>query len=174
MDLPLSGSRRCTDTRSMRRLVCSAAMAIAIFVVTAAPAHADATAFWGVSPSPAKRSVKGFAFGLSLLVVGFEFEYAHTSENDLDVAPGLTTGMINAQIQTPTHTQFYLTAGGGFYRERLATFSETNFGTNVGGGVKLGLVGPLRLRIDYRKFALRGEPINRAPSRFYVGANLSF
>jgi len=32
------------------------------------------TAFWGLSPTPAARSSKGFAFGLNLLVVGFEIE----------------------------------------------------------------------------------------------------
>jgi hypothetical protein len=141
----------------------------------AAPAYADVTAFWGVSPTPATRSTKGFAFGINLLVVGFELEYANTAEDPLDLAPGLRTGMVNGLVQTPTSkTQIYLTAGGGFYRERLGTEAETNLGTNIGGGIKMGLVGPLRLRLDYRVFSLRGSPIEPHPQRFYAGANLSF
>jgi hypothetical protein len=30
------------------------------------------------------------------------------------------------------------------------------------------------MRVDYRVFSLRGEPIEPHPQRFYVGANLSF
>jgi hypothetical protein len=137
-------------------------------------ALADATAFWGFSPKPDTRGVRGFAVGLSLIVVGFEFEYANTSEDLQELAPGLRTGMINGMIQTPTRTQFYLTAGGGFYRERLGNASETHFGTNIGGGVKIGLAGPLRLRVDYRVFNLRGSPIHKTPQRIYAGANLTF
>ena len=29
---------------------------------------------------------------------------------------------------------------------------------NTGGGVKITLLGPLRVRVDYRVFTLRGEP----------------
>ena len=111
---------------------------------------------------------------MSLIIVGFEFEYANTSENPEELAPGLRTGMINGLIQTPTRTQFYLTAGGGFYREALEETAETNFGTNIGGGMKMPLVGPLRLRIDYRVFNLRGSPIYNTPHRIYAGANITF
>jgi len=142
--------------------------------VHAAPAAADATAFWGFSPTPSTRSAKGFAVGISLIVVGFEFEYANTSEDELDLAPGLRTGMINGLIQTPTRTQLYLTAGGGFYRERSGDETETSVGTNIGGGIKIGLAGPLRLRVDYRVFSLRGNPLYKTPQRVYAGVNLSF
>ncbi len=138
-------------------------------------AEADVTAFWGFSPTPATHPTRGFAFGLNLLIIGFELEYAHTGERESVGAPGLHTGMINGLLQTPTsRTQLYLTAGAGFYRERLGTLSETQLGTNIGGGLKLGLVGPLRLRLDYRIFSLRGNPISETPQRLYAGANLSF
>jgi hypothetical protein len=146
-----------------------------LLLVSAMPARADVTAFWGVAPTPAARSTKGFAFGINLLVVGFELEYANTTEDPLNAAPGLKTGMVNGLLQTPTSkTQIYLTAGGGFFRERLGTQAETNIGTNIGGGVKVGLLGPLRLRLDYRVYNLRGSPITAHPQRFYAGANLSF
>jgi len=150
------------------------ALALLLVVALPATAAADATAFWGFSPKPATRAAKGFAVGLSLIIVGFEFEYASTSDNPEELAPGLRTGMVNGLIQTPTRTQFYLTAGGGFYREQLTDTSETHVGTNIGGGMKLPLAGPLRLRIDYRVFNLRGSPIHKTPQRIYAGGNISF
>jgi opacity protein-like surface antigen len=71
--------------------------------------------------------------------------------------------------------QFYGTAGGGVYREELLDVSETNVGINVGGGVKMNLAGPLRLRLDYRIFTLRGADVRHSkPQRFYAGLNLKF
>ena len=150
--------------------------ALAAGLVAASPdrAAADVTAFLGFSPTPTTHSTRGFAFGLNLLIVGFELEYANTAERLAEGAPGLHTGMINGLLQTPTRTQFYLTGGAGVYRERLGPASETHVGTNIGGGVKMGLIGPLRLRLDYRVFSLRGSPIQGTPQRFYAGANLAF
>jgi hypothetical protein len=162
------------DNVDMKQLIAATLAAGAIITAAPSRAFADATLFWGASPTPATRPVKGFAVGLSLIVIGFEFEYANTTEKLLDGAPGVRTGMINGSIQTPTHTQFYLTAGGGFFRERLGTESETSFGTNIGGGIKLGLAGPLRLRLDYRVFNLRGSARYPHPQRFYAGVNLAF
>lgn len=140
-----------------------------------APAHADLTAFWGVAKADETRSTRGFAAGLSLIVFGFEFEYADTPEDIEGLSASLTTGMVNAVVQTPTSgVQFYVTAGGGFFRQRLEDLQETNFGTNIGGGVKIRVAGPLRLRLDYRVFGLRGEALTANPQRFYAGANLSF
>jgi opacity protein-like surface antigen len=156
------------------RALAAAALVLGLLVGHAQRADADVTAFLGFSPTPSTHPTKGFALGLNLLVVGFEMEYAHTSERPNVEAPGLHTGMINGLLQTPTRTQLYLTAGAGFYRERLGTETETHFGTNIGGGVKVGLVGPLRLRVDYRIFSLRGNPLHANPQRFYAGANLSF
>jgi hypothetical protein len=86
--------------------------------------------------------------------------------------------MFNLLVQTPrvSSVQLYGTVGGGFYRERLDEIEhqETSFGTNIGGGVKLGLAGPLRLRLDYRVFLLHGSPLYSKPQRFYAGLNLSF
>ncbi len=56
------------------------------------------------------------------------------------------------------------------YRERLVTRQETHFATNIGGGVKIRLVGPLRVRADYRVFRLQGDPLHETYQRFYVGA----
>jgi len=140
-------------------------------------ASADATAFLGVNATPSNRPLRGFAGGIGLIILGFEFEYAQTSE-DLDrAAPQLRTFMFNGIVQTPipiAGLQFYGTAGGGGYRETLDRQSETNVGVNVGGGVKMSLGGPLRLRLDYRVFTLRGAPRHTKPQRFYAGINLRF
>ena len=140
-------------------------------------ASADVTAFLGATPTPSARVVKGFAAGMGLLVAGFEFEYAHTNEDRSNAAPSLRTFMFNRLLQTPVPIgglQFYGTAGGGIFRETLDVSSETNVGINVGGGVKMSLVGPLRLRFDYRVFTLRGTPLHSKPQRFYAGINLKF
>ena len=76
--------------------------------------------------------------------------------------------MGNILLQTPiasTGFQPYFTTGGGGYREELGDVSETQSACNTGGGVKIALAGPLRARVDYRVFTLRGEPLlpDRAP-----------
>ena len=146
-------------------------------LAAATPVFADATAFIGSTTTPANRTVKGFALGFGLLVVGFEFEYASTSEDPADAAPSLRTGMGNVLLQTPVAifgVQPYFTVGGGAYREKLDTIQETNVGVNTGGGVKLSLIGPLRARVDYRVFNLRGEPLHSTVHRVYAGVNLGF
>jgi hypothetical protein len=142
-----------------------------------ATAWADATAFLGTNRTPTNRMVKGFAAGVGLLVVGFEFEYATTNEDLVNASPQLRTFMFNGLLQTPVPIaglQFYGTAGGGGFRETLSSLSETNVGGNVGGGVKMSLAGPLRLRLDYRVFNLRGSALYQHPQRFYAGLNLKF
>jgi hypothetical protein len=140
-------------------------------------ASADITAFLGSNPTPTARLVKGASVGVGLVIVGFEFEYAHTNEDREQAAPGLWTYMFNGLLQTPfpiAGMQFYGTAGGGVFHESLNALSETNVGINVGGGIKLSLAGPLRLRFDYRVFTLQGSPRYSKPQRFYAGVNLKF
>jgi hypothetical protein len=154
----------------------SLALAVLLLIgVWPAPAFADATFFWGSSSTPTKRTAKGFAVGVSLLVVGFEYEYNRTSEDELNAAPGVTSHMGNLLLQTPTgRGQLYFTAGGGVYDESYRTFDTKGFGTNLGGGLKLTLAGPIRLRVDYRIFSLHGQPLYGNTKRFYVGAVIAF
>ena len=150
---------------------------VAATLATATPARADITAFLGVSTSPSNRMAKGVAFGTGLLAVGFEFEYSDIAEDEVEAAPGVRAGMFNAVLQTPipvAGVQFYVTAGGGIYRERLVEVSETNFVVNLGGGAKITLLGPIRLRVDYRQLRLRGTPLLDRYHRFYAGLNLAF
>jgi hypothetical protein len=152
-------------------------LAAGLLLLAAAPARADVTAFVGATATPANRPVRGFALGMSLLVVGFEFEYSDSPEERIERSPSLRTGMGNAYLQTPFAVmgfQPYVTTGAGFYRERLDDRTETSLGVNSGAGVKISLLGPLRARIDYRVFRLRGSPLHATVHRTYAGVNVAF
>jgi len=158
------------------RWIASLVLTVALLGI-ASPAAADITAFLGFNPTPTTRAVKGLAVGAGLLIVAFEFEYAHANEDLIEAAPSLRTFMFNGLVQTPipiAGMQFYGTAGGGVYRESFNDKSETNVGINVGGGVKISLIGPLRLRLDYRVTTLKGDARYPRPQRFYAGINLKF
>ena len=142
------------------------------------PALADGTLFLGTVTTPANHVTKGFAIGAGFLIMGVEFEYASTNEDAEHAAPSLKTGMGNFYLQTPipiAGMQFYWTTGTGGYRERLGeTHQETNLIFNTGGGAKVSLVGPLKVRLDYRVLKLRGSPLFSTLHRVYAGINLGF
>jgi opacity protein-like surface antigen len=152
------------------------AIAALLFLI-ASPARADLTVFIGATTTPANRQVRGAALGMGLLVVGFEFEYADTTDNTDTFlkAPSLKTGMGNVLLQTPVAFygfQPYFTTGAGLYRETLGTHQDTSVGFNTGGGVKVSLAGPLRLRVDYRVFKLGSGALYSPAHRIYAGLNL--
>jgi hypothetical protein len=152
-------------------------VAACLLLFAATPAFADVTVFIGSTTTPTNRAAKGVAVGVGLLIVGFEFEYSSTDEELSEAAPSLRTGMGNVLLQTPVpiaSMQFYVTAGGGGYREALVERQETHIGVNTGGGVKVTLLGPIRARLDYRVFKLRGEPLHSTVQRLYAGLNLAF
>ena len=85
--------------------------------------------------------------------------------------------MGNVLLQTPVPIaglQFYATAGAGGYRERLGERQETSVGLNAGGGVKIRIAGPIRVRLDYRVFSLRGRALHPTIQRVYAGVNFAF
>jgi hypothetical protein len=141
------------------------------------PARADLTAFVGNNANPSNRLVRGGAVGFSLLVIGFEFEFSDTQADAAADAPGLKTGMANLLVQTPfgiSGLQFYATAGAGLYQEEGGGIRDTSGATNIGGGVKIAVVGPIRMRVDYRVFSLRGSPQHDTHHRVYAGLNIGF
>jgi hypothetical protein len=144
--------------------------------VTPSQASADATVFLGRTLSPTHRTVRGFAVGVSLLVVGFEFEMANIAEDQTLLEPSLRTVSGNVFVQTFNLSgfQLYATTGAGIYRETLAEDQETSFVMNNGGGVKVNVAGPLRARVDYRIFNLRGNPQHSTFQRLYAGLNIAF
>ena len=160
----------------MRRVI--SALLVLLFVLAAREAAADVVLFTGKTATPSSRPVKGVAVDAVLLIIGVEFEYSDTSEDMSENAPALRTAMFNAVVQTPSilGLRFYATAGGGLYEERLTSsnYEKRGTGTNTGGGVKIPVVGPIGLRVDYRLFSLRGGALHETVQRFYMGANLSF
>lgn len=169
--------------------------ALLIVAASAVPAHADLTAFLGGQGNPSTRLTRGVSLGSGFLVIGFEGEYAQAGGDDecapipgTTCAPSVRTFMFNGLVQTPKGiipgTQLYATIGGGYYRVRYETLDiqDTGFGTNIGGGAKISLVGPLRLRLDYRIFQLTDEfeastggvGFDKTSHRFYAGANIDF
>ena len=152
-------------------------LALVLIAATPSIARADATAFLGRNSAGNDRGVtRGFAFGVSLLVVGFEFEYANSNEDLTDGTPSLRTTSGNVFVQTfgLPGFQLYATTGGGIYREKLANDEETAFLLNNGGGIKITLAGPIRARVDYRVFTLKGHPRHSTVQRIYAGVNVSF
>ena len=146
-----------------------------LLLLAAAPARADVTGFIGANTTPANRQVRGGAIGLGLLVVGVELEYAFTPDEPLAGAPSLQTGMGNVIFQTPMSFYGilpYFTTGGGIYREELGTHQDTGFALNTGGGIKVSLIGPIRLRVDYRIFKLGSGASNSPTHRIYAGLNV--
>jgi opacity protein-like surface antigen len=155
--------------------------ALALLFVVPASAYADATLFIGANTSPANRTAKGLAIGAGLLIIGFEFEYSDTTDDPASRAPSLKTGMGNLLLQTPVAFagfQPYFTIGGGVYHEDLTAtglaVDNTGFGMNTGGGVKINLIGPVRLRVDYRVFTLKQSAFTTPAHRIYAGLNLKF
>jgi hypothetical protein len=153
------------------------ALVVAIVAGAATPARADLTGFLGLNTTPSTRNVRGVAGGAGLLVIGFEFEYAYTPDDPSSSAPSLTTGSGNVLLQTPFPVfgfQPYFTTGVGIFHEALGTHSDTGLAPNTGGGVKISLVGPLRLRVDYRVFKLNSDALYSPTHRIYAGINLKF
>jgi hypothetical protein len=159
--------------RSLRPAALTALLALA----AATPARADATAFIGADTTPANRPTRGVSVGTGLAILGFEIEYARASADGAAGAPSLTTGTGSILLQTPGEIsgfQPYLIAGAGLYRERLGTHTDTSLTTSTGGGVKITLVGPVRLRVDYRVFKLGSGALYSPAHRIYAGLNLKF
>ena len=150
---------------------------LVVMLTSVRPAFADATVFIGANTTPANRAVRGGAAGLSLVIVGFEFEFANTTADPSAAAPSLTTVSGNGFLQTPIeifHVQPYVTGGLGFFRETLEPRTQMGLLSNTGGGAKISLAGPLRLRVDYRVFKLGSGALYSPAHRIYVGLNLKF
>jgi hypothetical protein len=170
--MPVTGP---ADSTAMPRILAIAFSAFLLVAGLASPASADITGFLATSSTPAKHSGAGFAIGGGLAIVGFEFEYCRLVEDEVNAIPGLRTGMGNLLLQSPTKGfQVYGTVGGGMFSESYRGTSVTSFGSNIGGGAKIPLVGPVRLRLDYRIYNLHGSPLYTTPKRFYAGVSVSF
>jgi hypothetical protein len=155
-------------------------LVLAALLLVPKPASADITAFIGAHTNPERQVMRGLSVGFSLVIVGFEGEYASAGEDDSSGVPSLQTVSGNVFLQTPIPvfgTRFYFTTGVGVYREEVDALdhSETNAVYNTGGGAKISLLGPLRVRLDYRLLKLQGDTLRPSTvHRVYAGVNLAF
>jgi hypothetical protein len=160
-----------------RRLAFSAILAVAAGLAPKESA-ADVTVFVAATTQPSNRPTFGVAAGGGLLIAGVEFEYAAAQEAADSLAPSLKTGMVSGYVQNPVPIaglQFYAIVGAGLYRERFGQADAvTGLMTGAGGGVKMSLAGPVRLRIDYRVLLLRGDARYTSPKRFSAGLTVGF
>ncbi len=164
---PAPPTNRCLRSSRTRRFVLS----VLIVFGMARPAHADLTAFLGLSPTPDNRGARGFAGGFSMVIIGFEFEYSQILEDEIEALPSLKTWSGNVLLQTPVElhgVQLYATAGGGGYRERLGDDTVTHVDVNLGGGAKIRVAGPApraprlpRLQAERRTALLAVSPLLR-------------
>ena len=154
------------------------AMVVVALLAGAADARADVTAFLGVS-APSTGFAQGFSFGGGRPPVLFEIEYARSVNGPREATPSLYTGSINLLIQPDVPVRgmlIYGIGGVGAYGEAFGSGvgGGVDTCTNVGGGVKVALAGPLRVRLDYRVFLLHGMPKDKRPQRLYAGLSLGF
>lgn len=181
------GASRANAAAAVRRDGHNAAMPILLrllmlsglaMLVAPAPARADLTVFAGLQNGPSLRPTMGISLGFGLLVVGWEVEVARVHADLDEQAPTLAIGTGSLYVQNPipiSGVQFYAIGGAGLYRERLTTvdYQQTDVHVAVGGGAKIELAGPLKVRIDYRIFKLRGARESNA-QRIYGGLALAF
>ena len=162
----------------MRSFARAIPLALLLLVVSAWPARADLTLFAGLQGTPEIRPTTGLSLGFGLLLVGWEVEVARASQQVEDRVPSLSTGTGSVYVQNPIPiggVQFYAIAGAGLYRERLDMgWQQTDVHVALGGGAKIGLAGPLKLRLDYRVFKLRDSRVEGTPQRVYAGLALAF
>ncbi len=161
----------------MKRATILASLVAILLTLAPRGAAADVTGFYGLTVSPWSRAGKGFAVGVKVIAIGMEFEYSTSAEDKEGKKPGLTTYSVNALVQTPISikgVRLYGTVGGGVYHMLSGADDKFGMGLNFGGGVRVSVVGPVNLRVDYRIFSLLSPPIDGKPQRLYAGVNLDF
>ena len=166
---------------SRTRIPVLALMVLVVMCSTLVPraAFADVTLFLGASTTHANRLAKGFSVGANTLALGAEFEFCSTADDVKTATPSLKTGTMSLMLQSPLSVsgfQPYVTAGMGIYREELdsAGHQDTGLALSTGAGIKVTLLGPVRLRLDYRVFRLGGGALYSPAHRVYAGLNLKF
>ena len=146
---------------SLMMLGVSAAVAVA---QTPAP-PVNLTAFAGLAMVPDAHAVSGIGVGVRPQPgpVSIEFEYSNSQIDRTRSVPSIVTLAGNFLFQVPVRQsrfELYGAFGLGFYvpqpdRQRG---EDADSAWNFGGGTKVTLAGPLKLRMDYRVFRLAPIP----------------
>jgi len=170
-------------TRSVRRLLSGAAWLVALVLMTPLSARADATVLVGLTSVDALRPSFGWSFSYRPSAVGVEVEYLSTVPGDYSA--GGIFGSVIVVPGTISNVQIFVLGGVGVWGEGFDGGKRTGVlsAANVGGGVLVGLGGPVRLRLDYRLFRL-GEvaeaevgaiaPSRKHPQRIAAGLYFDF
>ncbi len=163
----------------MRRplpLLLAAALATLTVLCTPRDAQADLTAFVGTFRTTENQPVRGVSLGMKILLVGIELEYAFAPEDTEKRLSSIQEGSAALIAETPTgRVKLYGLAGAGVYRERLGDVTVANsWSLHIGGGLKIGLAGPIGIRVDYRLVTLNGRATDKQQQRLYAGLNLNF
>jgi hypothetical protein len=124
----------------------------------------NVTVHGGVALAPDAHPAIGVAVGVRPrpTPVSLEFEFARSRSEPAAGVPGIVTLQGNLLFQVPVRSarvEVYGTVGAGLYTLlRDNGLSEPNDARNFGGGVKVWLADPVKLRVDYR--AIRLFPIS--------------
>ena len=166
----------------MRRLLI-AAWLLALVLVNPVSASADATFLVGLTSVEGLRPSFAWSFGYRPSAVGVEVEYLTTRPGDYSA--GGIFGSVIVVPMTIAKAQIFFVGGVGVWGEGFDEGKRTGVlsAVNVGGGVLVGLAGPLKLRLDYRLFRL-GEvskeeigaisPSSKHPQRIAAGLHFRF
>lgn len=167
----------------MRRLLSGAAWLLALVLMNPVSARADATVLVGLTSVEGLRPSLGWSFSYRPSAVGVEVEYLTTTPGNYSA--GGIFGSVIVMPVTISNVQIFVLGGVGVWGEGFKGGKRTGVlsAANVGGGVLVGLVGPVRLRLDYRLFRL-GEvskeeigaisPSRKHPQRIAAGLYFRF
>lgn len=136
-------------------------------ILGASPARADLTVFGGFSSPSLPRPTIGFSLDFLCRMVCLEAEWARTAGGNASRYVA-TTGL-NVFVNFPATVngvQWYATGGFGTYSQSSTRGYPT--AKNIGVGTKLPLVGPLKVRLDYRVYFVNlDETQSRPASSFH-------
>ena len=164
------------------------ASALIGLLATAGPASADATVYAGAVTGGGSRSVVGGAIGFfpreTGAVIGFEIDHMRTIGGVTPSRPRIESsgGALLVQVYVvPRRFQAYGALGGGVFSQDGGDQTAAGIAANFGGGIKITLAGPLRIRLDYRLFVLSQNPDQslealsyKHPQRVTAGLALAF
>lgn len=158
------------------RFAISVAAAAAVLLASPRVAHADGTVFAGAFLTPARETLRGFSVGMTVILAGVEFEYARVAEDEEARTPSHQAGSLSVLVQTPTgRVKLYGLLGAGLFRDQIGGATiESGATLHAGGGLKIGLAGPVGLRLDYRVISFSREGEDRHRQRVYAGLRVEF
>lgn len=140
-----------------------------IVAVPSGARAADAAVLLGLMTLNGPRPAIGVAIGHAPSVAGFEIEYLATlgrGSADQSVAGGIFGNLIVQPVMIGNLQPFAI-VGLGIWGETFADGAGTGVSgaKDIGGGIKVRLADPLKLRLDYRLFLVGSAPdASRLPS----------